>query len=73
MCAAAIARSHGELPSARRYLATADSWRASRPARTAAVTGALLIGLGVFTVVYWDVRLPSMFGYGWFPTMPYNN
>jgi len=48
-------------------------WLASRPARTAAVTGALLIGLGVFTVVYWDVRLPSMFGYGWFPTMPYNN
>jgi hypothetical protein len=37
------------------------------------VTGALLIGLGIFTVVYWDVRLPSMFGYGWFPTMPYNN
>ncbi|WP_212994186.1 hypothetical protein [Actinoplanes auranticolor] len=48
-------------------------WLASRPTRTAAVTGALLVGLGIFTVVYWDVRLPAMFGHGWFPTMPYNN
>jgi len=47
-------------------------WIAGRPERTAAVTGALLIALGVFMVVYWDVRLPAMFGYGWFPTMPYN-
>lgn len=45
----------------------------SSPARTAAVTGGLLIALGVFTVVYWDVRLPAMFGHGWFPTMPYNS
>lgn len=48
-------------------------WLSSRPARTAAVTGALLIALGVFTVVYWDVRLPAMFDYGWFPKMPYNS
>jgi hypothetical protein len=47
-------------------------WLASHPARTVAVTGALLIALGVFTVVYWDVRLPAMFGHGWFPTMPWN-
>ncbi|TDC85666.1 hypothetical protein E1193_02290 [Micromonospora sp. KC606] len=47
-------------------------WLAATPARTAAVTGALLITLGVFMVVYWDVRLPAMFDYGWFPTMPYN-
>ncbi|MEV0459916.1 hypothetical protein [Catellatospora methionotrophica] len=46
-------------------------WLTASPARTAAVTGALLIALGVFTVVYWDVRLPAMFGYGWFPKMPY--
>jgi len=46
-------------------------WLAAKPARTAAVTGALLIALGVFTFVYWDVRLPAMFGYGWFPKMPY--
>ncbi|MDG4775017.1 hypothetical protein [Solwaraspora sp. WMMD792] len=48
-------------------------WLASDPARTAAVTGGLLIALGVFMVVYWDVRLPAMFDYGWFPTMPYNS
>ncbi|HEY0697731.1 MAG TPA: hypothetical protein VGD43_07970 [Micromonospora sp.] len=48
-------------------------WLTSRPARTAAVTGALLIALGVFSVVYWDVRLPAMFDHGWFPTMPYNS
>ncbi|WP_428962018.1 hypothetical protein [Micromonospora fluostatini] len=48
------------------------SWLAGSPARTAAVTGALLIALGVFMVVYWDVRLPAMFGHGWFPTMWYN-
>jgi hypothetical protein len=50
----------------------AIGWLTSRPARTVAVTGALLIALGVFTVVYWDLRLPAMFGHGWFPTMPDN-
>ncbi len=47
-------------------------WLASRPARTLALTGSLLVALGVFTLVYWTVRVPAMFGYGWFPTMPYN-
>jgi hypothetical protein len=43
----------------------------SDPVRAAAVTGVLLIALGVFNIVYWDLRLPANFGYGWFPTMPY--
>ncbi|MEU7875005.1 hypothetical protein [Dactylosporangium sp. NPDC049140] len=47
-------------------------WMAAAPRRTTVITAALLIALGVFTVVYWDVRVPSMFGWGWFPTMPYN-
>ncbi|WBB76740.1 hypothetical protein O7602_14895 [Micromonospora sp. WMMD1128] len=47
------------------------TWMAD-PRRAAVVTGALLVALGVFTVVYWDVRLPARFGIGWFPTMPYN-
>jgi|SRR4051794_5103747 hypothetical protein len=47
-------------------------WLSSKPARTVALTGALLIALGVFTAIYWDVRLPAAFGHGWFPTMPYN-
>ncbi|MFG3687170.1 hypothetical protein [Micromonospora sp. NPDC047740] len=46
-------------------------WMAD-PRRAAVVTGALLVALGIFTVVYWDVRLPARFGIGWFPSMPYN-
>ncbi|MEU9827514.1 hypothetical protein [Micromonospora chersina] len=46
-------------------------WMAD-PRRAAAATGALLVALGVFTVVYWDVRVPALFGFGWFPRMPYN-
>jgi len=46
---------------------------AADPRRTAVLTAGLLIALGVFTVIYWDVRLPAMFGIGWFPSMPYNN
>ena len=34
--------------------------------------GAAFLLLGTFLVIYWDVRLPAMFGYGWFPTMPWN-
>ncbi|HEU4425477.1 MAG TPA: hypothetical protein VFR67_23325 [Pilimelia sp.] len=47
-------------------------WLASNPRRTAVLTGSLLIALGVFTFVYWDIRVPAIFGIGWFPTMPYN-
>lgn len=39
--------------------------------RAAVVTGALLVALGVFTVVYWDLRVPARYGVGWFPMMPY--
>ncbi|RIV39089.1 hypothetical protein [Micromonospora radicis] len=45
---------------------------AADPSRSAVVTGALLLMLGVFTVVYWDLRVPALFGVGWFPMMPYN-
>jgi hypothetical protein len=47
-------------------------WLAGNPRRMAVVSGTLLLGLGVFTVVYWDLRVPSIFGVGWFPAMPYN-
>ena len=40
--------------------------------RAAVVTGALFLALGVFTVVYWDLRVPANFGIGWFPSMPYD-
>ncbi len=45
---------------------------ASDPVRSAVVTGSLMVMLGVFTVVYWDLRVPALFGVGWFPMMPYN-
>ncbi|MFC7545995.1 hypothetical protein [Plantactinospora sp. GCM10030261] len=48
-------------------------WLTGSPVRAAAISGALLLALGVFTVVYWDIRLPARFGYGWFPTLPYNS
>jgi hypothetical protein len=30
------------------------------------ITGAMPLALGVFDILYWDVRLPAGFGYGWF-------
>ncbi|HTI23716.1 MAG TPA: hypothetical protein VL652_22155 [Kutzneria sp.] len=47
-------------------------WLLARPGRIAAVTSsALLIG-GAFTVAYWCLRVPSHFGVGWFPAMPWH-
>ncbi|MGH3662386.1 MAG: hypothetical protein ACRDTQ_11085 [Micromonosporaceae bacterium] len=48
-------------------------WLSASPRRTSLITGVLLIALGVFTVVYWDLRVPAMFGIGWFPMLPYNS
>jgi hypothetical protein len=48
-------------------------WMTARPGRIARVTAAMLLSVGVFTVVYWTIRVPAIFGYGWFPTMPYNS
>ncbi len=48
-------------------------WLVVRPERARAVAGAALVALGVFMIIYWDVRLPAHFGYGWFPTMPWNS
>ena len=44
----------------------------SEPRRAAVLARGALLLLGAFMVVYWDVRLPARFGYGWFPTMPWN-
>jgi len=46
-------------------------WLASGHGRVATVTGAALLVGGVFTFVYWDIRLLSLFGYGWYPTAPW--
>lgn len=47
-------------------------WLAENRAKASAIAGVALLALGVFMVVYWDVRVPAMFGFGWFPTMPWN-
>jgi hypothetical protein len=47
-------------------------WLRARPTRVRTVTAvALLIG-GTFTFVYWGIRAPANFGFGWFPTMPWH-
>jgi hypothetical protein len=46
-------------------------WMA-RPGNAALTGGVALLLLATFLVVYWDVRVPAIFGYGWFPTMPWN-
>jgi hypothetical protein len=51
----------------------AVAWLAGSPRRAAVVSGVLLLALGAFTVAYWDLRVPSLFGLGWFPEMPYNS
>ncbi|MEN3535956.1 hypothetical protein AAH991_12635 [Microbispora sp. ZYX-F-249] len=43
-------------------------WLTAAPARVATVTAVAFLVVGAFTFLYWDVRLPAMFGYGWFPT-----
>lgn len=46
-------------------------WLVARPGRLATLTAsALLIG-GTFLIVYWGLRLPAYFHYGWFPKMPW--
>lgn len=47
-------------------------WLARDPGRPARVTGGAFIAAGGFTFIYWVLRVPAMFGYGWFPTMPWN-
>lgn len=47
-------------------------WLAAKPGRTAIVTAAAFIVAGVFTVVYWDVRVLGRLGYIWFPTPPWH-
>ena len=48
-------------------------WMVAKPGRVATVTATTFLIVGVFTVIYWTIRVPSIFGFGWFPTMPYNS
>ncbi|MEU4805560.1 hypothetical protein [Actinosynnema sp. NPDC023587] len=47
-------------------------WATATPSRTAAITAATLITAGVFTVLYWDVRLLAGRGVlPWYPIAPW--
>ncbi|BFV60899.1 hypothetical protein KCMC57_up60030 [Kitasatospora sp. CMC57] len=48
-------------------------WLSGGPGRVAAVTAAAFLVAGVFTLVYWDVRILGRLDYIWFPTAPWNN
>lgn len=48
-------------------------WLTARPSRIAILMGAALIVAGVFTFLYWDVRLPARRGIiPWYPTAPWS-
>lgn len=47
-------------------------WLARRPGRLATVTGSAFLAAGSFTFVYWVLRVPAVFGYGWFPRVPWS-
>ncbi|MEU6148940.1 hypothetical protein ABZ816_02975 [Actinosynnema sp. NPDC047251] len=47
-------------------------WLTAKPSRTAAITAATLIAAGVFTFLYWDVRLLAGRGVlPWYPIAPW--
>lgn len=46
-------------------------WLAAKPHRAAVVTGSTLIVAGVFTFLYWDVRLLARRDLLWYPTAPW--
>lgn len=43
-----------------------------KPGRAARFTGGALLIAGSFTFIYWAVKLPAIFGYGWWPRVPWN-
>ncbi|RVX39788.1 hypothetical protein EDD27_2161 [Nonomuraea polychroma] len=48
-----------------------NRWMTAKPGRMAVVMGAAFIVAGVFTLLYWDVRLLARRGYIWYPIAPW--
>ncbi|MCG5214866.1 hypothetical protein [Streptosporangium sp. KLBMP 9127] len=46
-------------------------WMTATPSRVTTITAVAFLVVGAFTFLYWDLRLPARFGYGWFPTAPW--
>jgi cytochrome c biogenesis protein CcdA len=47
-------------------------WLAARPDRLARFNGVALLAAGTFLIAYWCVRLPAVFGIGWWPRVPWS-
>lgn len=47
-------------------------WLTARPGRIAVVTGVAFLVAGVFTVLYWDVRILARRDLIWYPTAPWS-
>jgi hypothetical protein len=48
-----------------------EGWLRGHSSRAATLTAISLIVGGVFFLAYWGLRVPSYYGIGWFPHMPY--
>ena len=46
-------------------------WVQANPGKMAAISAVSMIVGGAFFLAYWGFRVPSYFGVGWFPHMPY--
>ena len=49
-----------------------QKWLSAKPGRLIRLTAYTLLIGGVFFIVYWGLRVPSSFGIGWWPKMPWN-
>jgi hypothetical protein len=47
-------------------------WLAARPDRLARFNAVALLTAGTFLIAYWCVRLPAVFGFGWWPRVPWS-
>jgi len=47
-------------------------WLAARPDRVARFNSVALLAAGTFLIAYWCVRLPAVFGIGWWPRVPWS-
>jgi hypothetical protein len=50
----------------------AHRWLTARPGRLPLITGVALVVAGVFTVLYWDVRILARRDIIWYPTAPWS-
>jgi len=47
-------------------------WLSSRPGRPERLAGSALLTAGSFTFCYWVLRVPSVFGWGWYPALSWS-